>query len=92
VPDAVLVEVARLYAEGLDVVSRRLAAVFEGCEGPGWSDADRDRFHHEVYRDSTRLTRAIRGIADYTQQRNLQRVVLHALEQRAAEHAAQVER
>jgi DNA-binding transcriptional MerR regulator len=88
IPDTILVEIGRVYAAGLDEVQREVAKIFEGKCGPGWKPEEQARFHASVGEHSPRIARDVRVIADYTQQRNLQRLVLEAIEQRAAEHAA----
>jgi DNA-binding transcriptional MerR regulator len=85
VPDAVLVEIARVYADGLDEIQRRVAAVFEGSDGPGWAPEDLARFHAAAGNESAKIAHAVRVIADYTQQRNLQRIVLHTIERHSTE-------
>jgi MerR family transcriptional regulator, copper efflux regulator len=85
VPDSVLVEMARIYAEGLDAIQQRLVAVFTPNAACDWEPGAAERFHAEAIHEMGRFARDIRVIADYTQQRNLQRVVLQKIEQRAAE-------
>lgn len=85
VPDCVLIELARIYAEGLDAIQDRLAAVFTDEAVCEWEPGAAARFHTEAVREMGRFARDIRVIADYTQQRNLQRVVLQKIEQRAAD-------
>jgi DNA-binding transcriptional MerR regulator len=88
VPDTVLVELARVYAEGLDAIQHRLVAVFTDDAVCDWEPGAAERFHAEALQEMGRFARDIRVIADYTQQRNLQRVVLQKIEQ----HAEHLER
>jgi DNA-binding transcriptional MerR regulator len=88
IPDSMLVEIGRAYAIGLDEVQREVGAIFAGQRGPGWKPEEQTRFHASASENSPRIARDVRVIADYMQQRNLQRLVLEAIEQRAAEHAA----
>jgi len=90
VPDPILVEIGRTYASGIDAVQHEVAAIFEGNRGPGWRPEEQARFHAFAGENSPRIARDMRVIADYMQQRNLQRLVLQAIEQRAAEHTAAV--
>jgi DNA-binding transcriptional MerR regulator len=83
VPDAALVELARIYAEGLDAIQERLVAVFTGDSACEWEPGAAARFHAELSGAMGRFARDIRVIADYTQQRNIQRVVLQKIERRA---------
>jgi DNA-binding transcriptional MerR regulator len=83
VPDAVLVELARVYAEGLDAIQQRLAQVFTEDAISEWEPGAAARFHAEAVSEMERFARDIRVIADYTQQRNLQRVVLEKIVQHA---------
>jgi DNA-binding transcriptional MerR regulator len=81
VPDAILVEIARTYAEGLERIQRRVAAMLAGFEGPHWQPDEHERFLHAVRSPAApRIAHDVRVIADYTQQRNLQRLLLQALE------------
>ncbi len=88
VPDTVLVELARVYAEGLDAIQQRLVAVFTDDAVCDWGPGEAERFHAEALQEMGRFARDIRVIADYTQQRNLQRVVL----QKIAQHAEHLDR
>jgi len=83
VPDSVLVEMARIYAEGLDAIQQQLAAVFTDAAAGDWGPGEAERFHAEALQEMGRFARGIRVIADFTQQRNLQRVVLQKIEQHA---------
>jgi len=89
VPDCVLVEMARVYADGLDAIQTRLVAVFTDEATCEWEPGAAARFHAGVVREMGRFARDIRVIADYTQQRNLQRVVLQKIEQRASDHVSE---
>jgi len=75
------VEVARIYAHGLDEIHRRLVEVFTAPDGCGWDRETREEFRVTFSGDMGRFARDVRVIADYTQQRNLQRAVLHKIEQ-----------
>jgi DNA-binding transcriptional MerR regulator len=86
VPDTILVALGRVYVDGIDAIQHRVAAVLAGTEGPGWTDADFAGFHESVGNDTPRIAHDMRVITDYTQQRSLQRLVLHKLEQRSAAH------
>ena len=89
IPDTILVEIGRIYADGLDEIQERLVAR-TSSKGKRSRDGSREqaRFHASVAGEMGRFARDVRVIADYTQQRNLQRLVLEAIEQRAAEHTA----
>jgi DNA-binding transcriptional MerR regulator len=84
VPDAVLVEVARIYAAGLDEIQRQLVSLFTVVEERGWSPEASECFRATFSEEMDRFARDIRVIADYTQQRNLQRAVLHKIEEHGA--------
>jgi DNA-binding transcriptional MerR regulator len=81
VPDAVLVEVARIYAAGLDEIQRQLVSLFTVVEERGWSPEASECFRATFSEEMDRFARDIRVIADYTQQRNLQRAVLRKIEE-----------
>jgi DNA-binding transcriptional MerR regulator len=80
VPDEVVLEMARIYADGLDRVQREVLELFQGKRGPAWSAEARDRFRSLAAERSPRIARDARVVADYTHQRNLQRLAFGALE------------
>ena len=84
IPDRALVEVGRIYAEGLDEIQRRVVAVFTLVDSPCWDDAHAARFKEMFSAEMARFARDVRVIADYTQQRNLQRAVLEKIEEHGA--------
>ena len=87
IPDRALVEVGRIYAEGLDEIQRRLVEVFTFVDSHCWDDEHAERFRTMFSAEVERFARDVRVIADYTQQRNLQRAVLHKIEEHGADHA-----
>jgi DNA-binding transcriptional MerR regulator len=86
VPDTVLVELARLFAEGTERIQSELASVFAGTTGPPWTAAERKHFElaGEAAGTAIRLVRDVRAIADYAQQRNIERLIVQAIEVKAA--------
>jgi DNA-binding transcriptional MerR regulator len=84
IPDEVLVEVARIYAHGLDEIQRRLVEVFTEFDGRGWDPERRERFRDAFSGEMSRFARDVRVVADYTQQRNLQRAVLEKIDEHGA--------
>ncbi len=76
IPHQALVEVARIYAEGLDEIQRRVVEVFTFVDSHCWDDEHAQRFREMFSAEAERFARDVRVIADYTQQRNLQRAVL----------------
>jgi hypothetical protein len=85
VPDPVLVAMARIYADGLDAIQERLVEVFTVVEERGWDPESAEAFRSTFSTEVGRFARDVRVIADYTQQRNIQRVMLQKIEQRAAD-------
>ena len=81
IPDSVLVEVARIYAAGLDEIQRQLVSLFTTVEERGWDPEAVECFRSTFSDEMDRFARDVRVIADYTQQRNLQRAVLQKIEQ-----------
>ncbi len=81
IPDAVLVEVARIYAAGLDEIQRLLVSLFTVVAERGWTPEASECFRATFSDEMDRFARDIRVIADYTQQRNLQRAVLRKIEE-----------
>lgn len=80
-PDALLVEMARLYATAYDDLQRRLVALFTGSSTK-WSGGEPPDIESMNAPSTARVARDMRVISDYTLQRNLQRQVLLALEHR----------
>jgi len=92
IPDAMLVELARLYAAAYDELQRRLVALFTGSSTK-WAGGEPTELvfaeHGGVSAPSAaRLAKDMRVISDYTLQRNLQRQVLLALEHGAGPPSA----
>jgi DNA-binding transcriptional MerR regulator len=87
IPDRALVEVARIYAEGLDEIQRRVVEVFTFVNSRCWDDEHAAQFSAMFSSEMERFARDVRVIADYTQQRNLQRAVLHKIEEHGAASA-----
>jgi DNA-binding transcriptional MerR regulator len=84
IPHQALVEVARIYAEGLDEIQRRVVEVFTFVDSHCWDDEHTQRFQKMFSAEAERFARDVRVIADYTQQRNLQRAVLAKIEEHGA--------
>ena len=87
VSDPVLVELARIYADGLDEIQRRLVELFTFVHAHCWEPADAEEFRATFSAEMGRFARDVRVIADYTQQRNLQRAVLQKIEAHGADTA-----
>jgi DNA-binding transcriptional MerR regulator len=81
VPDDVLVELARILADGVAALQEHTAALFSGERGPSWGEGVHERFLAELRDSSPRVARDIRAISDYLQHRNVQRTVLRKLEE-----------
>jgi DNA-binding transcriptional MerR regulator len=84
IPHGALVEVARIYAEGLDEIQRRVVELFTFVDSHCWDDEHAQQFRSLFSAEMGRFARDVRVIADYTQQRNLQRAVLHKIEEHGA--------
>jgi MerR family redox-sensitive transcriptional activator SoxR len=84
VPEPVLVELARVYADGLDEIQRRFVQLFTDVDESGWDATAVANFRASFPGEMDRFARGIRVIADYTQQRNLQRAVLRKIEEHGA--------
>jgi DNA-binding transcriptional MerR regulator len=81
IPERALVEVARIYAQGLDEIQRRVVEVFTFVDSHCWDDEHATQFRALFSAEMGRFARDVRVIADYTQQRNLQRAVLAKIEE-----------
>ncbi len=84
IPHQALVRVARIYAEGLDEIQRRVVEVFTFGDSHCWDEEHTQRFQEMFSAEAGRFARDVRVIADYTQQRNLQRAVLAKIEEHGA--------
>jgi DNA-binding transcriptional MerR regulator len=84
IPHGALVEVARIYADGLDEIQRRVVQLFTFVDSHCWDDEHARQFRSLFSAEMGRFARDVRVIADYTQQRNLQRAVLHKIEEHGA--------
>jgi DNA-binding transcriptional MerR regulator len=81
IPDDVLVEIARIFATGLEEIQRRVAALFTDARDPRWDPDTREHFRDLAATEAARIVHDMRVISDYAQHRNLQRQVLLAIEQ-----------
>jgi len=81
IPDQALVELGRIYAQGFDEIHRRLVEVFTIVDSQCWDEEQAARFRATLSAEMERFARDVRVIADYTQQRNVQRAVLEKIEE-----------
>ena len=88
IPDRALVEVGRIYADGLDQIQRRLVEVFTFVDSQCWDAEHAQQFRATFSSEMERFARDVRVIADYTQQRNLQRAVLEKIEEHGSSSAS----
>jgi DNA-binding transcriptional MerR regulator len=86
VPDPILVEMARIYADGLGAIQRQLDKLFDSSIGTCWTPEAVEDFYARAAPETTRFAHAVRVVADYTQHRNFQQVVLHRVAEHGAEH------
>jgi DNA-binding transcriptional MerR regulator len=80
VPAEALVELARIYAEGFERVNQRLVELFTTIAVESWDADDSERFRTLFSEEMERFGRAVRVIADYAHQRDIQRRVLSKIE------------
>jgi DNA-binding transcriptional MerR regulator len=85
-PDDVLVEIAGIYAQGVEAMQRQVLEVFEGERGPSWEPEELEAFQRATAERAGSLFPIVSRLVSYTHFRTLQRLTLSAIEEgRAAD-------
>lgn len=80
IPANALVEIGRIYAEGIDATQRRIVDLFTTGGTLEWDGAELERFQIASADNATTILPLARRIVDYTHHRTLQRLALGAIE------------
>lgn len=80
IDDRVIVELGRIYAEGVEATQRQVVDLFGGQRPLGLDDEDVGEFHDVVNHNSAQMLAPMRRMIDYTHHRTMQRLALAAIE------------
>ena len=75
-----LVEIGRIYAEGIDATQRRIVELFTTGGTLAWDDEELARFQESSAGAAPEILPLARRIVDYTHHRTIQRLTLGAIE------------
>ena len=79
--DDVLVEIAGIYARGVEAMQRQVLEVFEGRRGPSWEPDELAAFQASSAERAGSLLPLVSRLVAYAHSRTLQRLTLDAIEQ-----------
>jgi DNA-binding transcriptional MerR regulator len=79
-PDDVLVEMASIYARGIEAMQRQVLDLFAGKRGPHWDPDDLAAFQNRSSEAAGSMLPFVTRIVAYVHQRTLQRLTLGAIE------------
>ncbi|HEX6310262.1 MAG TPA: MerR family transcriptional regulator [Acidimicrobiia bacterium] len=79
--DDVLVEIASIYAGGVEAMQRQVLEVFEGKRGPTWEPDELEAFQLASAARAGSLFPLVSRLVGYTHYRTLQRLTLDAIEE-----------
>ena len=79
-PAAAIVEVGRIYAEGIEATQRQVVDLFATGGELDWDPADLQEFQDVAARHASDILARARRIVDYTHHRTIQRLTLGAIE------------
>jgi len=82
-PVHALVELGRIYADGIEAIQREVVDLFTTGGSLEWTDDELSRFQDTSARASTEILPRARKIVDYLHHRTIQRLTLGAIEQGA---------
>jgi DNA-binding transcriptional MerR regulator len=80
VADRVIVELGRIYSEGIEATQRQVVDLFSGRGRFEWTDDELARFQNLTGRHSAELLPPMRRMVDYAHHRTMQRLALAAIE------------
>jgi len=84
-PDRGLVELGRIYAEGIEATQRRVVDLFTTGGELSWPDEELVDFQENAARAASEILPIARRIVDYLHHRTIQRLTLGAIEQNVDE-------
>ena len=79
--DDVLVEIAGIYARGVEAMQRQVLEVFEGKRGPSWEPEELAAFQAATAERAGSLFPIVSRLVSYTHFRTLQRLTLTAIQE-----------
>lgn len=79
--DDVLVEIAGIYARGIEALQRQVLEVFEGKRGPSWEAEELAAFQAATAERAGTLFPLVSRLVGYAHYRTLQRLTLDAIEE-----------
>ena len=82
-PDRGLIELGRIYAEGIEATQRQVVDLFTTGGALAWREDELIEFQENAARAATEILPIARRIVDYLHQRTIQRLALGAIEQSA---------
>jgi len=80
IPDDVIVEVAGIYAAGVEAIERQVFEVFQGERGRAWDPDELAEFQSRSAEVAAGLVPLVSRMVTYLHQRTLQRLTLGAIE------------
>lgn len=86
-PDAVIVEIGRIYARGVEATQSEIVRLFGTGDGIDLEGDELRRFQAVSTGNAPELLRQMRRIIDYTHHRTIQRLTLAAIERGAVPEA-----
>jgi DNA-binding transcriptional MerR regulator len=84
-PRRALVEIGRIYAEGIEAAQREIVALFSTGGGLDWSADELREFQDVSAGASKQILPLARRLIDYTHNRTIQRLTLGAIERKGVE-------
>jgi DNA-binding transcriptional MerR regulator len=78
--DRVIVELGRIYAEGIEATQRQVIDLFGGRGQLSWAGDDLAQFQRLVGKHSAEMLPSMRRMVDYAHHRTMQRLALAAIE------------
>jgi hypothetical protein len=78
--DRVIVELGRIYAEGVEATQRQVVALLAGQRAVGLDEGDTSELHDVITHNSAQMLAPMRRMVDYAHHRTMQRLALAAIE------------
>src|SRR5690242_11943351 len=78
--DRVIVELGRIYAEGVEATQRQVVELFAGQRAVGLDEGGTGELHAVISHNSAQMLAPMRRMVDYTHHRTMQRLALAAIE------------
>jgi len=85
IPAPAVVEIARIYADGIEATQSRIIELFTTGGSLAWAGGGLTEFQDVTARNATSILPLAHRLVDYTHQRTIQRLTLGAIEQSTQE-------